>query len=171
MGGKLGTGGAGGSHPPNCSSFPAGSTFTPPTDNLLHCYWTHADQLTWESAEANCVNEGGTLATILSSQENMAVLQFALRATLFDGGANVVWLGASDGKQSNDKSGPGKYAWVTGETWGFTNWHSSQPDGSCTCQTTNGCACDHWLAIGNDGTWYDRDDSSGRPYVCEAIAR
>ena len=95
----------------------------------------------------------------------------ALRATLFAGGTNVVWVGANDGKQSNDKSGPGKYAWVTGETWGFTNWHSSQPDGSCTCQLTNNCVCDHWLAIGNDGTWYDRDDGSGRPSVCEAVAR
>jgi hypothetical protein len=170
-GGKFGTGGSGGGHPPNCSSFPASMTFTPPTDNVLHCYWTHSDAAAWDIAEATCQNEGGTLATILSSQENMAVLSFALRATLFAGGTNVVWLGATDGKQDNDKSGPGKYAWVTGEPWGYTNWHSSQPDGSCTCQTNNTCACDHWLAISNDGTWYDRDDSSGRPYVCEAPAR
>jgi hypothetical protein len=171
-GGRFGTGGAGGAHPPSCASFPAGSTFTPPTDNLLHCYWTHADAVTWESAEATCENEGGTLATILSSQENMAVLSVGLHVMLFAGGADVAWLGATDGKQSNDKSGPGTYAWVTGEPWGFTNWHASQPDGSCTCQNNNTmCACDHWLTIANDGTWYDRDDGTGRPSICEAIAR
>jgi Lectin C-type domain len=170
-GGMMGSGGAGGGHAPSCSSFPTGSTFTPPTDNVLHCYWTHSEEVSWETAEATCENEGGTLATILSSQENMAVLQVGLRATLFNGGTNVVWLGASDGKQSNDKSGAGKYAWVTGEAWSYTNWHANQPDGSCTCSNTSMCACDHWLAIGNDGTWYDRDDGTGRPYVCEAVAR
>jgi hypothetical protein len=145
--------------------------FMPPMETTPHCYWTHADQLDWEAAEAACEKDGGTLATVLSSMENMTVLQLALRATLFAGGTNVAWLGASDGKQSNDKSGPGKYAWVTGEAWGYTNWHSSQPDGSCTCQFNNMCSCDHWLAIANDGTWYDRDDGNPRPYVCEALAR
>ena len=55
---------------------------------------------------------------------------------------------------------------------GYTNWHASQPDGSCSCQFNNSsCDCDHWLAMGNDGTWYDRDDGTTRPYVCEAVAR
>jgi hypothetical protein len=147
-----------------------GSTFTPPNESVLHCYWAHADTANWETAEATCVNEGGTLATILSSQENMAVLQLATRNMLFAGMA-VVWLGANDGKQSNDKSGPGTYAWVTGEPWGYINWHAMQPDGSCTCQLTNSCACDHWLAVGMDGTWYDRADNTDRPYICEALAR
>jgi hypothetical protein len=168
-GGTIGTGGAGGGHPPSCSSYPSGSTFMPPTDTVLHCYWAHSDANDWETAEATCENEGGTLATILSSQENMAVLGLAMRGGLF---ANLaaVWLGANDGKQSNDKSGPGKYAWVTGEAWGYTNWHANQPGGSCTCPITTGCSCDHWLTMSSDGTWYDRADNN-RPFVCEAVAR
>jgi hypothetical protein len=170
MKGSGGSGGAGGSHTPNCSSFPTGSTLTPPNESVLHCYWAHTDTTNWETAEATCEKEGGTLATILSSQENMAVLQLATRNMLF-GGMAVVWLGANDGKLSDDKSGPGKYAWVTGEAWGYTNWHAMQPDGSCTCQFTSSCACDHWLAVGMDGTWYDRADTTDRPYICEALAR
>jgi len=147
-------------------------SFTPPIDNLLHCYWARSNPLSWEAAEASCESDGGTLATVLSSQENMAVLQVGMRASVFAGGMNVAWLGAWDGKADNDKSGPGKYAWVTGETWSYTNWHASQPDGSCSCQFNNSsCDCDHWLAMGNDGTWYDRDDGTARPYVCEAVAR
>ncbi|HEY6478135.1 MAG TPA: C-type lectin domain-containing protein [Polyangia bacterium] len=169
-GGMTGAGGSGGGHPPNCSSFPAGSTLTPPTDNLLHCYWAHVDLLDWDTAEATCVGEGGTLATILSSQENMAVFGIAMRQGLFTG-MNVAWLGATDGKLIGDKSGPGKYAWVTGEDWGFINWHAGQPDGSCACQTPNECACDHWVAMSGDGTWYDRSDNTARSYVCEAVAR
>jgi hypothetical protein len=167
--GDGGTSGAGGNHPPSCSSFPAGSSFTTPTDGLLHCYWVHGVPTDGNSAEASCVSEGGTLATVLSSQENMFVLSVLLQAKVFTG--NGVSLGATDGKATDDKSGAGKYAWVTGEPWGFQNWHSTQPDGSCTCQGNNSCTCDHWLAMISDGTWYDRPESEARPYLCEAIAR
>jgi len=168
-GGTIGAGGSGGGHPPSCSSYPAGSMFMPPMSTVQHCYWGHADTADWETAEATCVTEGGTLATILSSQENMTVFALAMRAGLFTN-VTAVWLGANDGKQSSDKSGPGKYAWVTGEAWGYTNWHANQPSGSCTCQITGGCSCDHWLGMASDATWYDHSDIS-RPYVCEAVAR
>ncbi|HEY2592768.1 MAG TPA: C-type lectin domain-containing protein, partial [Chloroflexota bacterium] len=151
--------------------FPTGSTFTTPTDGLLHCYWIHGDATDWISAESRCESEGGTLATSLSSQENMFVLQIALQGNLFKG--EGVSLGATDGKSSSDKSGAGQYAWVTGEPWAYTNWQKGQPSGTCTCQgfgnTT--CTCDHWLAIFNDGTWHDVDESATRPSICEAVAR
>jgi hypothetical protein len=168
-GGGVGTGGAGGTSTPDCSGFPAGASFVTPTDGLLHCYWLHGGFSGWDSAEYTCASEGGTLATILSSEENMFVLQVLVQANLV-GPNSVVWLGASDGKASDDRSGPGTYTWVTGEPWGFTNWHGGQPDGSCTCQSTNGCDCDHWLTIGEDGTWYDRNEASGRSSICEAVA-
>ena len=168
-GGSVGTGGAGGTSTPDCSGFPAGASFVTPTDGLLHCYWLHGGFSGWDSAEYTCASEGGALATILSSEENMFVLQVLVQANLV-GPNSVVWLGASDGKASDDRSGPGTYTWVTGEPWGFTNWHGGQPDGSCTCQSTNGCDCDHWLTIGEDGTWYDRNEASGRSSICEAVA-
>ncbi len=171
-GGAPATGGAsgtGGSHPPSCSPFPTGSTFTTPTDGLLHCYWIHSDTTDWTSAESRCESEGGTLATILSSQENMFALQILLQANLFMG--QGVSLGATDGKSSGDKSGAGQYAWVTGEPWGYVNWHMGQPSGSCTCQFTNTCTCDHWLAMFNDGTWHDVPGNMERPSICEAVAR
>jgi hypothetical protein len=115
------------------------------------------------------VSEGGTLATILSSQENMFVLQLLIQASLFKG--DGVSLGATDGKTSSDKSGAGQYAWVTGEPWGYTNWHSLQPSGTCTCLATSSCTCDHWLAIFSDGTWHDGTESMARPSICEAVAR
>ena len=171
-GGATGIGGAGGSHLPSCSPFPTGSSFTTPTDGLLHCYWTHSDVTDWDSSESRCVSEGGTLATILSSQENMFVLQVLLQGNLFKG--DGVSLGATDGKASDDKSGAGQYAWVTGEPWGsYINWHMGQPDGSCMCQGpgSTSCVCDHRMVMLNDGTWYDRAASVARPYICEAVAR
>ena len=52
----------------------------------------------------------------------MFVLQILLQANLFKG--EGVSLGATDGKSSSDKTGDGQYAWVTGEPWAYTNWHS-----------------------------------------------
>ncbi|HLK91351.1 MAG TPA: C-type lectin domain-containing protein [Polyangia bacterium] len=173
QGGTAGAGGnvgTGGTHPPSCASFPKGSSFTTPTDGLLHCYWVHVTTTDWTSAESTCESEGGTLATVLSSQENMFVLQVLLQANAVPM-MNVAWLGANDGKQSNDKTGPGQYAWVTGEPWSYTNWHMGQPDGSCSCMLANPCSCDHWLAMGSDGTWYDRAEAGPRSAICEAVAR
>jgi hypothetical protein len=156
--------------------FPSAFSFVTPTDGLAHCYWTHADQLDWESSEKACGYEGGTLATILSSEENVFVLGLSLQAGLFQmppmtTTTVAISLGATDGKGSGDPSGPGIYSWVTGEPWSYANWHPSQPDGSCSCAAPGAdCQCDHWLAMGPDGSWYDRPEAAGRSFVCEAIA-
>jgi len=179
-GGTAGTGGLGGStggrggHMPDCSAYPSGTSSMVPTDDKLHCYWAHGNQVGWDSAEAICENEGGTLVTILSSMENMLVLHIAMQANLF--GFNVpVAIGATDGKAANDQSGSGDYAWVTGEAWDYQNWHQGEPSGNCTgCVGPGGglgCSCDHWLMLASDGTWYDRNESTARPFVCEAIAK
>jgi hypothetical protein len=170
-GGHAGGGGTGGSRPPTCSSFPTGSSMML-SDGHLHCYWAHGTQLDWASAEAFCENEGGKLVTILSSMENMSVLHLATQAGLFANANNMIFIGANDGKASNDRTGAGTFSWVTGESWGYDNWHSGQPDGTCTgCGFGSvGCSCDHWVAMGMDGTWYDRTETPGRAFICEAIA-
>ncbi|HSY41845.1 MAG TPA: C-type lectin domain-containing protein [Polyangia bacterium] len=169
-GGRTHGGGGNSGHTPDCSSFPMGSSVTLSSDGLLHCYWTHADPASWVDSESGCEGEGGTLATVLSAQENTFLVQLGTQDQLFQGAA--VWLGANDGKASADMSGPGTYSWVTGEPWDYTNWHEGQPDGSCSgCNIAYTCFCDHWLAFTVDGTWYDRSESVPRPYICEATAR
>ena len=160
----------------DCSDFPSGSSFTTPTDGMLHCYWVHPELLDWNSSENACEKQGGTLATILSDDENQFVFQLASNANLFQSLPMVnpiaISLGATDGKGSNNQSGAGTYAWVTGEPWGYTHWHQMQPDGSCnSCTVPGTCGCDHWLTMASDGTWYDRPEATGRSFVCEAVAR
>ncbi|HVT66913.1 MAG TPA: C-type lectin domain-containing protein, partial [Trebonia sp.] len=172
-GGMSGTGGGGGL-PPSCMKFPSGTSLIAPTDGRLHCYWAHGNQIDWNSAETVCETEGGTLVTILSEAENAAVVQLAIGTNLFMGlnMSGQVFIGATDGKDLNDRSGPGDYAWVTGEAWGYENWHDGQPDGACmNCGSSGfGCSCDHRGAIASDGTWYDRTETTMRPFICEAIA-
>src|SRR6201999_391512 len=79
-GGSPGTGGMRGR---DCSDFPSGSSFTTPTDGMLHCYWVHPELLDWNSSENACEKQGGTLATILSDDENQFVFQLASNANLF----------------------------------------------------------------------------------------
>jgi len=172
--GSPATGGRGGH--PSCASFPSGASLTTPTDGRLHCYWVHGSQIDWNSAEAVCENEGGKLVSILSETENNTVVQLALQANLFMGigMTGQVFIGATDGLAVDDRSGAGTYSWVTGEPWGYQNWHTGQPDGACTgCSgpgPSSGCACDHRGAITSDGTWYDRTETTMRPFVCEAVA-
>jgi hypothetical protein len=182
IGGQPGGSGGGPPHVPDCSSFPSASSFVTPTDGLPHCYWVHPDPVDWDTSQSTCVNEGGYLATVLSRPENNFVLGLLMQAGIFpEGNPNGngppssagVWLGATDGKGLYDGEGPGDYAWVTGEPWGYTNWHMGQPDGSCdTCGGPGvRCVCDHWLAMVFDGTWFDRPDVAGRAFVCESTAR
>ncbi len=181
-GASPGTGGAspgtGGKTGTSCASFPPGATsFVTPTDGMLHCYWPHMDDMGWNNAETTCENEGGTLATILSVGENEFVQGVAMGANLFQTYPMAVLpvtvsLGGTDGKTVYDTTGPGKYSWVTGEKWSYTNWHlPSEPDGLCNSCGPTGCVCDHRLTMAADGTWYDRPQTLTRPFVCEAVAR
>jgi hypothetical protein len=84
--------------------------------------------------------------------------------------ARGTWAALAFGS-SSDNTGAGQYAWVTGEPWSYMNWHQGEPSGSCTCQFTGSCACDHWLTMYNDGTWHDVVASTAHRYLCEAVAR
>ena len=83
---------------------------TLPEDNFLHCYWVHGNQIDWNSAETVCENEGGTLVTILSSEENMLVLHLATQSSLFlgTGAVPTVFIGATDKKDLERRQRTGR---------------------------------------------------------------
>ena len=75
---------------------------------------------TWEQAKADAEARGGHLATITSAAErDMAVWE---NRSLME--ANTLYLGATDAREE------GTWEWVTGETWGFSQWAPNQPDNS-----------------------------------------
>jgi len=83
-------------------------------------YWP----LSWEGARDEATSMewaevNGYLATITSAEEN----QFVLDAL---GGCPAFWLGAyqTPGGQEPD----GGWTWISGEAWGWTNWHEWEPN-------------------------------------------
>lgn len=74
--------------------------------------------LSWTDAEAYCEKMGGHLATITSRKEQEAV---ASLLPMVKGGESF-WLGATDVDRE------GKWTWVTGEPFRYTNWGDRQPD-------------------------------------------
>jgi hypothetical protein len=164
-GGMVGSGGRGTggvNSAEACRGLRGSRAFTPPAENRPHCYWFHGDALTWAMSSSTCQMEGGTLATVTSAEENAFVLSIV---TTF-GEEGYVSLGGTDGRPASDATGAGTY----------TSWAEVGPEGTHEpdgfCDTCNGmpCQCDHRLAIGPTGSWYDRWEANPRPYVCEAPA-
>ncbi len=72
---------------------------------------------TWREAAADARARGGRLASITSQSESDFV------GAVLDGSYPVLWLGAGGWKG-------GRWRWITGERWSYTNWHDGEPGDS-----------------------------------------
>lgn len=80
-----------------------------------HRYEVFDEGLTWHEAKAKCESMGGHLVTITSEEEQKHV------ESLLEGrDKNQYWIGAC--------SESGNFEWVTGESFSYTNWDSSEPN-------------------------------------------
>lgn len=105
-----------------------------------HYYQVITTELTWEQAELQCELKGGHLVTITSQEEQ----DFVYGLT----GEDDAWLG---GKYVN-----GKWTWITGEAFSYTNWNPDQPSGGV----------DYLQFWDGEGKWDDCWDVE-KIYVCE----
>lgn len=108
-------------------------------------------EYSWEQARLICEGLGGHLATITSQGEDDVCYQLFKNS-----GAKACWLGA------NDLNIEGRWRWVTGETWSFSNWGGEEP---------NGGTSENYLNYYDDyttGRWNDCSDEDDRfPFICE----
>jgi hypothetical protein len=118
------------------------------------CYEFFDDPVSWNIAEQRCVDWGGYLASVESSEEN----------AFLDGWPGVMGIAAADGSGiwlgGTDAGGEGDFRWRDGVPLGFVSWAPNQPD--------NGAGVD-CIEKRNDGTasWYDRRCTDQQRYVCE----
>lgn len=72
----------------------------------------------WEQARLNAISRGGHLATVIHSTE-WADMKSVLGPEMF--GKNL-WLGGTDERSE------GRWTWVTGEKFDFSNWRAGEPN-------------------------------------------
>jgi hypothetical protein len=91
------------------------------------------DELSWELSDEQCVDWGGTLAVVSSTEESQFI------AELCDG--RYMYLGATD------RGEEGVWEWVDGTPWDYTNWLDGQPN--------DYGGAENFLATYDGGKWVD----------------
>jgi hypothetical protein len=106
----------------NSASVPAGQAAVPARPGTVyngngHSYEVVNLTMSWADAKRYCEERGGYLATITSAGEQAFIENLLAR----EGSKSVYWLG---GYRSND----GRFQWLTGERFEYSNWMPGQPD-------------------------------------------
>ncbi len=107
--------------------------WTPASGGNGHFYQAVCPQFftSWTDADADARASGRHLATISSSAENAFVFALIDDADFWNTNVNAAcndgpWLGGFQPAAGVEPAGG--WLWVDGETFGFTAWHSGQPD-------------------------------------------
>lgn len=132
-----------------------------------HYYELIAINETWEDANSEAtlltyLGIDGHLATITSEAENSFVHQFIVAPGYAPSPeVGAAWIG---GFQTPGATEPGGgWAWVTGETWSYTNWFPNQPDnGTPGVPDSYAHYWSNW-----DARWNDADSARTAFYVVE----
>ena len=112
------------------------------------CYKFFSTTMTWDSAEAECIREGGHLATIFDPSIQTYLSSSQLSSTC--------WIGASR------PAGSSSWSWSRpGVPFSQSYFLSGQPDIS-----TGSRACAAFCS-GSNPAWCDENCGSQRPFICE----
>ena len=119
-------------------------------------YYFYDENITWDEANKYCGLRGCHLATITSENENKLLFD-----AMISNGIESAYFGLTDREVEND------WKWCNGETLGYTNWHSGEPNGE---SSNEDYAMFYWKFT--DGTWNDGDFSEGTNqgghiFICE----
>ncbi len=123
-----------------------------------------ASAVTWESAQSLAVDRGGYLVTLTSAAENAFVLSLVDDTSAFwQNSYGGPWLGAY---QPDPIGAPSEgWVWVTGETWGYTNWAANEPGD----QGWQGGVESYLQFVNLSGKWNDftNDGNATYSYIVE----
>ncbi|HYP99478.1 MAG TPA: C-type lectin domain-containing protein [Polyangiaceae bacterium] len=141
-----------------CSAFSPDAMFLPATQ---HCYLVDTEPRTFAAAQTHCKELKAHLITLANVAEN----DFAWSLH-----GDEHWIGSQDGKMPK-QSGVGKYTWVTGEPFDYTNWSQDQPNASKTSCVEGGDCYEHcafqWKGGDHDNMWNDRYCMHTIASICE----
>ena len=118
-----------------------------------NCYMLFTALVDWEVALVQCMDIEAHLVDITSASENQIVFNLA--------GAPYTWMGG------NDRVLEGSWVWLNGDSIGYVNWRTGEPNNSTSSDPVNGEDC--MVLEGNQGgTWDDRPCTLRTyQFVCE----
>ena len=118
------------------------------------CYFFGVIPETWADAEVTCERLGGHLAVIDDADEDAFVGKFIVssRKSTLDLSHGYTWLGGHDFLQE------GKWLWITGIPFNFTNWRGPNPNDGAG----HGEDC-----LDYSGGWNDHVCTEKCNFVCE----
>ncbi|XP_068430349.1 uncharacterized protein [Clinocottus analis] len=128
-----------------------------------NCYKLKADvRKSWTGARADCVQEGGDLASILSAEEEQFVTG-RLDPSWID-----LWIGLSTLKcnkiSCQVEAGNAVYSWSDALALGYTNWAADEPSGDTQAGLCSAIMKD---SSGEFGKWKSHVCRYERPYMCK----
>ncbi|XP_063049642.1 snaclec coagulation factor IX-binding protein subunit A-like [Engraulis encrasicolus] len=112
------------------------------TPSGYHCYKPVTSRMSWESAEAYCMDEGGHLASSESFGNNNILQSLAL-----GNGFSISWIGGYHFR--------GSWRWVDGTYYQWENFHTYNSASSSPC-----------IYLRNDGDWVNTNCKSCLPFIC-----
>lgn len=130
--------------------------------------------LTWEQALQLAEANGGTLVSVLNSQENDRIINelaeyFSGSGGEVSGGTKRAWIGLYDPNKIpnycqggvNCQPNDSRFEWVKNFT-SYTNWADGQPENLCTNEEREvppfKCYGENWVAMDATGKWSDVGD-------------
>jgi hypothetical protein len=128
---------------------------------------TNSNLFTWDEANTAATNMGGYLATLTSEGENTFVVSNAFSGfSAYNNTYGQLLLGATD------RETEGVWKWVTGETWSFTNWHSSDSNnvGAANQDYLVLAHTSHFFNAGFQNDW-DDEYGDGRSFGGGIVAK
>ena len=103
----------------------------------------------WTGAQGACQADRAKLASITSQE----IQTFLTDTYGFNNLAAHVWIGG------NDKDVEGTFKWDNGDTWGYSNWKTNEPDGG----DSHDCI---YIERNQGGVWKDYDCNKKYAYLC-----
>nr|XP_022311950.1 aggrecan core protein-like [Crassostrea virginica] len=114
-----------------------------------HCYFINNTGDTWMNSKTMCEDNGGSLASIRSSEENSWIVDTFLPPWNSALCTNYRWMCCGYWVGGNDRDVEGTFVWTSdNSSLGFVNWHSSEPN---NLDSNEDC-----LSLCPDKQWNDR---------------
>jgi hypothetical protein len=112
------------------------------------CYTLSGRTESWRDADQTCQKKQGHLASVTSATANYLVQTISIEATTAG-----VWIGG------HYETKVGRWLWVDGKRWSYTNWASGQP------KRVSGDNCLSYNAT--SGQWSAAACATQLPYLCK----